>query len=136
MAGFVIAPAVAEATGLSYPTALAATEAGLTFGGYKAAKAGYDWFFSRKKQKTSKPLWTGSKLEKKGSKKLYNDSDEMPSYGRKIRKRGGKGGVYQGKRVPGRNGYVKRGSAPGIKSYKKKVKGKSAKRGGAARIFG
>ena len=92
-------------------------------------------FGARKKQKTSKPLWTGSKLEKKGSKKLYKDSDEMPSYGRKSRKRGGKGGVYQGKRVPGRNGYVKRGSAPGIKSYKKKVKGKSAKRGGASRIF-
>lgn len=92
-------------------------------------------FGSRKKQKTAKPLWTGSKLEKKGSKKLYQDSEEMPSYGRKSRKRGGKGGVYQGKRVPGRNGYVKRGSAPGIKSYKKKVKGKSAKRGGASRIF-
>lgn len=92
-------------------------------------------FGSRKKQKTSKSLWTHSKLEKRGSKKLYKDTDEMPSYGRKSRKRGGKGGVYQGKRVPGRNGYVKRGSAPGIKSYKKKVKGKSAKRGGASRIF-
>ena len=92
-------------------------------------------FGSRKKQKTSKPLWTGSKLEKKGFKKLYKDTDEMPSYGRKTRKRGGKGGVYQGKRVPGRNGYIKRGSAPGIKTYKKKVKTKSAKRGGASRLF-
>ena len=57
-------------------------------------------FGSRKKQKTSKSLWTHSKLEKRGSKKLYKDTDEMPSYGRKSRKRGGKGGVYQGKRVP------------------------------------
>ena len=87
-------------------------------------------FGSRKKQRVK-----SFPSNRSVGKKLYKESDEMPSYGRKSRKTGGKRGVYQGKRVPGRNSYIKRGSAPGIKAYKKKVRTKSAKRGGSSRLF-
>lgn len=85
-------------------------------------------FGSRKKQRIKSFPIKNSK-----SKKLYSDSVDMPSFGRK-QKKGGKG-VYQGNRVPGRNGYVKRGTAPGIKTFKKKLRTKSAKKGGSSRLF-
>lgn len=87
-------------------------------------------FGSRKRQRVKSFPANNSK-----AKKLYNEDNEQMPYGRKSRRKPGGKGVYQGKRVPGRNGYTKRGSAPGIKTFKKKVKGKSAKGGGASKLF-
>ena len=84
------------------------------------------------------PITFGSNKERKAGSISTNKRDIrdpiMPR--RYSKKRGGKkNGVYQGNKVPGRNGYIKRGTAPGIKTFKKKIRTKSAKKGGSSRLF-
>ena len=151
MAGYALEPIVAEYTGLSrapwlfgHSKAFAASEgiaASIFDPAYKEhlkyrgkLKREQDQLFDkvfkrgkwsqRKKGEALKVLQKRNREEEKNMPKKYAKKRRSPQ-----------GGVYQGKRVPGRSGYIKRGSAPGIKTFKKKIRTKSAKRGGSSKLF-